>query len=308
MSKIFLLLLLLPFSLFASKILSYNIYDRTDRADIMITFDTPYGGKIRQSMANSKIIVKLEGASIESPKIKKVNSPFLQSLSITPMLNETQIVASVPSSTQLVASKTSDGYGLRLRFKVQTQTQQSATPTQKSESSFAGLPTKKDEGISQSYYIVVGFLLLATMILFYFKRKIQTKTNKNLQNTWLFETNNTQAAAPLQTESLSKDERFSFSGAEVSIRFQKALNSENSVVMLDFGPQSYLVMMGKSNILLDKFTDNKPTTQEEFQNILQGRHEQLEDFLGERSSGRFSKKEPLQAYKERAAMAYGEEL
>ena len=301
------LLLLIPLSLFSSKILSYNIYDRTDRADIMITFDTPFTGKIRQSSTDSKIIIKLEGASIEAPKIKKVNSPFLQSLSITPMSQQTQVVASVSSNTQLIASKTSDGYGLRLRFKAQTQTQHDAREKE-SQNMFAALPTKKDEGISQSYYIVVGFLLLATMILFYFKRKLQLKSGKRVKDTWLFRDNDEQTRTPASGASQSSQtESFSMNQTQVSIRFQKALNNENSVVMLDFGSQSYLVLMGKSNILLDKFTDNIPTTQEEFHTILQSRHEQLEEFLGE--TGSFSKKEPLQAYKERAAsIAYGEEL
>jgi hypothetical protein len=42
----YLLVFLLPITIYASKILSYNIYDRTDRADIMITFDVPYDGVI----------------------------------------------------------------------------------------------------------------------------------------------------------------------------------------------------------------------------------------------------------------------
>jgi len=296
------LLFLLPFSLFASKILSYNIYDRTDRADIMITFDTPFSGKITQSTTSSKIIIKLEGASIESPKIKKVNSNFLHSLAITPMAKQTQLVASVPPGTKLMASKTSDGYGLRLRFKADTgATKSTQTLAQSSsENSLLGLPTKKDEGISQRYYIVVGFLLLAIMVLFYFKRKIQKSAIAPQQNNWLFKANTTDAPVKNSTQKKSH---------EVSIRFQKSIDTHNSVVMLDFGEQSYLVLMGSSNILLDKFHDNIPTTQEEFNTILQSRHEQLEEFLGEsETSSTQESKEPLQAYKERAAsMLYSEE-
>ncbi|MFT7860810.1 MAG: hypothetical protein ABXS93_07720, partial [Sulfurimonas sp.] len=110
------LLFLLPLSLFGSKILSYNIYERTDRADVMITFDTPYTGVIKQSKGRSKTLLKLENTSIESTKVKKVNSKYLKSLTITPLLGYTQIVAVTPGSTKLIASKTSDGYGLRLRF------------------------------------------------------------------------------------------------------------------------------------------------------------------------------------------------
>ena len=78
-----LLLFIIPFSLYGSKILSYNIYDRTDRVDVMITFDTPYEGTIKQSIAKSKIIIKLENSKIESSKLKQLSSKFLRSLSIT---------------------------------------------------------------------------------------------------------------------------------------------------------------------------------------------------------------------------------
>ncbi len=63
--------------------------------------------------------------------------------------------------------------------------------------------------------------------------------------------------------------------------------------MLDFAEQSYLVVMGTNNVLLDKFTDNKPVTQDDFETILQNRRKELTEFIEE--------KEPLQIYKEKAA-------
>lgn len=144
----YLLLLLLPLSIYASKILSYNIYERTDRADVMITFDTPFNGVIKQSSSSSKIIIKLSNASIESSKIKRVSSKYLQSLSITPLKNYTQITALVPSFVKVVASKTSDAYGLRLRFKSKTAVQKASKNRVTADAAaisnpFAALPTKK---------------------------------------------------------------------------------------------------------------------------------------------------------------------
>ena len=142
----YLLLFLLPLSIYASKILSYNIYERSDRADVMITFDTPYDGVIKQSNTQSKIIIKLNDASIESSKIKKVTSRYLQSLSITPLKNQTQVTALVGPSVKLTASKTSDAYGLRLRFTLKG----SGRKVDADKSSYAqnsnnlsALPTKK---------------------------------------------------------------------------------------------------------------------------------------------------------------------
>jgi len=305
MSRYLLLFILLPLSLSASKILSYNIYERTDRADVMITFDTPFEGKITQSSSESKIIIKLDGASIESAKIKKVNSDFLNSIAITPIKGETQIVASVAPDVKFIASKTSDGYGLRLRFVEQLYAPQTSntksTTQQNAKTAPSTLPTKKDQGVSKSYYIVVGFLVFGILVLLYFKRKIQNTQSAPKQSGWLFKAGQNY---PQESGSSSQSN-------EVTIRFQKSLNEHSSVVMLDFGSQSYLVLMGQNNILLDKFSENIPTSQQEFESILQSRHEQLEEFLGERGNTHQTTKstqsEPLQAYKERAASLYNQE-
>lgn len=291
----YLLLFLLPFSLFASKILSYNIYERTDRADVMITFDTPYTGTIKKSINKSKIIIKLEDASIESYKTKKVNSDFLHSLSISPMKNQTQIIASVAPSTELIASKTSDSYGLRLRFVAKTFTKTKKADTKSFTSNLSSLPTKKGTEISNRYYVVVGVLIIGIVVLLMLKKKIQIPKNTKPKDSWLFKST--------KKEEVKNQEN-------ISIRFQKSINNTNSVVMLDFNKQSYLVLMGNNNILLDKFNDNKPTSQQEFESILQNRHEELEDFLGkEDNPPQNSQKEPLQAYKEKAAaLLYGDNI
>ncbi|MFK5938552.1 MAG: hypothetical protein QM497_09180 [Sulfurimonas sp.] len=296
----FLLIFLIPFTLLnASKILSYNIYDRTDRADVMITFDTPYNGVIKQNIGSSQIIIKLSGASIESTKFKKSSSKFLHSINIVPSSKQTKIFASVPLNTKLVASKTSDAYGLRLRFIKATPSSKNRVEktSTKQNNSLSALPTKKNSDMSTSYYIVVTILVIGILILFVIKKRLLIKnnstTNKN-NNTWLFKGNEQtqpQVTQPAQVE---------LNNNQISIRFQKAIDSENSVVMLDFADQGYLVLMGKSNILLDKFTDNKPTTQEDFESILQNRHQELENFLNEDPKSNTSK-DALQSYKERAA-------
>jgi hypothetical protein len=276
----------LPLALNASKILSYNIYDRTDRADVMLTFDTPYEGSIKQSTSKSKIIIKLTDAQIESAKLKNLSSKFLHSINIVPMSGYTQVVASVPESVNFRASKTSDSYGLRLRFSPKVATQSKKTTKQPSFNPLSNLPTKKDYGMTQNYYIVIGILIIGILILFFIRKKATPAKSQPQKNSWLFKEN--QASQPLSKENNQNN---------VSIRFQKNIDNSNSVVMLDFADQSYLVLMGSNNILLDKFTDNKPTTQEDFETILKDRHQELEEFL----SVKEKPKEPLQAYKERAA-------
>lgn len=295
----YLLLLLLPFSLFASKILSYNIYERSDHADVMITFDTPYSGTIKQSKSKNRIIIKLENADIESTKIKKVNSKYLHTLTITPLKNFTQIVASTSSDVKFIASKTSDAYGLRLRFTDKKAQNSSKQVLSNTEPNLSMLPTKKDGEMTSSYYIVVAILVIGILILLVVKKKMVQSPVPKKKESWLFNAAQEQLQKKeVQTPSKTETEL-------ISIRFQKAIDSTNSVVMLDFGKESYLVLMGKSNILLEKFRDHQPQTQTEFDSILQERNQQLEDFL---DAPKEQIKEPLQAYKERAAsIVYGEE-
>ncbi|MBU0721605.1 hypothetical protein KJ877_09710 [bacterium] len=282
-----LLIFLLPFTLYASKILSYNIYDRTDRVDVMITFDTPYEGIIKQSINPSKIIIQLEDAKIESSKVKQLSSRFLNTLTITPMSTHTQIVATVPPSVVLKASKTSDSYGLRLRF-TDIPSQQTKQHVSANNNPLASLPTKQEDDMSQSYYIVISILLIGIALLFFIKKKVTPKKG-NQTSSWLFKetAGSDSKAAQIKSTEIKN----------VSIRFQKTINNDNSVVMLDFGEQSYLVLMGHSNILLDKFTDNKPITEDDFETILQNRHQELDEFLRVDNT----QKEPLQSYKEKAS-------
>jgi hypothetical protein len=275
MIRSFFFFLLFSATLFATNILSYNIYDRSDRVDIMLTFDTPYEGKIVKSSYPSKIVLKLYGVKIESTKIKTVNSKFLQSLTISPMAKYTQIVATLPSNDIILkASRTRDAYGLRLRFMIpQAVTTQQESTTQPNLSK---LPTKKTNDISTSYYIVVTLLVVGIIVLLVLKKKLANSPQNPKDNTpsWLFKNQF------LKNQTTTKNSATSPQADMVTIRFQKPLNEKNSVVMFDFLNQSYLLLLGEhNNILLDKFTDNIPTTQSEFDSILQEKHTELEEYL-----------------------------
>jgi hypothetical protein len=276
--RLFLPLLLLPSLIFGAKILSYNVYDRTDRVDIMFAFDTPYEGTLRQTQQNSTIIIKLDDATIESPKVKNVASPFLSKLTITPIGNQTQIITTVAPSVKMQASKTSDAFGLRLRFYKGAVTT-TAAPA-KTASPVAALPTKPEGQYDRSYMVVILILLVAIVILLWLKSRIgKPSTASSASKPWLFSK---------KGGGLKED---------VNIRFQKALDPKNRVVMLDYADESYLIVIGTSNVLLDKFHGSKPVTQNDFEEMLQNKHEELDEYLQiDRPV-----QEPLQSYKEKAA-------
>jgi len=271
MIRSFILFFLLTVSSFAANILSYNIYNRTDRVDVMITFDIPYHGKIIKNEANSKIILKLHNVKIESTKIKEIDSAFLSSISIIPIDNYTQIIADIPNKNiTLKVAQTTDKYGLRLRF-IKKKALSNQTPTD--TNTLSNLPTKKTTDISSSYYIVVTLLVIGIIFLLVIKRKIANAPNQPQQNSWLFKKLPQAKQEQHNTKPLQESNN-------VSIRFQKQLDENNSVIMLDFQNQSYLMVLGQNNnLLLDKFVENKPITQNDFETLLQQKHTQLDEFL-----------------------------
>ena len=303
----YILLFTLPLLLSASKILSYNIYDRSDRADVMITFDTPYEGVIKQSIGKNRIVIKLTDASIESSKLKRVNSEFLHSLTITPLQDQVQIFANTSENVRLIASKTADAYGLRLRFTKKVTQKKSPERTQ--TPNLSALPTKQSTEISTSYYIVVGLLIAAIVLLLLFKKKIiASRGNKPpVASKWLFQTEQTNPVE--ETKKQSSEESINIIPDTVSIKFQKILDKNNRVIFLEFGTSGYLILLGENSTkLLDKFSKN-PSTDAEFDTILQAKNHVLADFLASpQESQPESHKEPLQAYKERAAsLIYSDE-
>ncbi|OHD80035.1 MAG: hypothetical protein A3D90_09900 [Sulfuricurvum sp. RIFCSPHIGHO2_02_FULL_43_9] len=291
-------LLLLPALLWGAKVLSYNVYDRNDRVDVMLTFDTPYEGVLRQNRQGDTVIVKLEEAFIEAPKLKDVNSKYLGKLSIAPQGDNIEITAQVSNDVTMQASKTSDSYGLRLRFMHPVVSDIPEVIPPVDETAVEGLPTKSDSEFEQSYYVVIAILLIGIGILFWLKQNIAKRAetiHSEPKTPWLFNKFSSEAksspAAPVKT---------STDMGGVHIRFQKTLDPAHTVAMLDYGTMSYLVLLGNNTLLLDKFQDNIPITQNEFESLLQSKHRELDGYFQLAPA----QDEAFDSYKEKASGVY----
>lgn len=291
-------LLLLPAFLWGAKVLSYNVYDRNDRVDVMLTFDTPYEGVLRQNRQGDTVVIKLEEAFIEAPKVKNVNSKYLGKLTIAPQGENIEITAQVSSDVSMQASKTSDSYGLRLRFMHPAPSDAVEQPTPVDETAVSGLPTKNDNEFEQSYYVVIAILLIGIAILFWLKQNIAKRAatiHNEPKTPWLFNKSASEAkpapASPIKTAP---------DAGGVHIRFQKTLDPSHTVAMLDYGTMSYLVLLGNNTLLLDKFQDNIPITQNEFESLLQSKHRELDGYFQLVPT----QDEAFDSYKEKASGVY----
>ncbi|MBS6287116.1 MAG: excinuclease ABC subunit A, partial [Campylobacter concisus] len=113
--KFVLFFVLFATQIFASNLLTYNIYERTDRVDIMLSFDAPYEGNIFQKREKDTTSLILNSLSYDQSASKDINSKIIQELDIEPKQNS--LVLNLRSNDAIIvnASKTTDSFGLRIR-------------------------------------------------------------------------------------------------------------------------------------------------------------------------------------------------
>jgi hypothetical protein len=189
---------------------------------------------------------------------------------------------------------------LRLRFIHPTATANTlGETTPVGESALNSLPTKRSNEFEQSYYVVIAILVIGIAILFWLKQNIakRTATMKSEPKTpWLFD----KSSAAESKTTLSNSLPVTGEGGGVHIRFQKSLDPSHTVAMLDYGTMSYLVLLGNNTLLLDKFQDNIPITQNDFETLLQSKHRELDGYFQLAPA----QDEVFDSYKEKASGVY----
>ncbi len=214
----------------------------------MLSFDAPYEGKVSQKKDNNSTILMLERLKVETSIIEKIDSTVIQNIQIIPYNTHTFVKVAGSNPFTLQASKTVDNSGLRIRAKTVA-----PIPT-----ATKALITKKEQDISNSFLKVLAVLAFLFLVLYLLKKWLtQPKTSSN---SWLFHKND----APKQ---------------EIKIIQQKMIDTKNRVVLLEFNTTRYLVIIGHSNLILDKYKHEQTDNQENFETLLIQNDEKLEALL-----------------------------
>ena len=263
MKKILIFLLLISFANSAN-LLTHNIYERSDRVDVMLSFDSPYEGKISQKRGANITTLTLSDLTYDKLIEKNINSVILQAITIEPNKDSINVILKSKNSIAVIASKTIDGFGLRIRTKPITNTTQKQVRSTTQSSKTTPLSTKPSEDLVDGRYLSVIFLL-SIMVIFMFwikkrvtKKSAQVKTKKS----WLFKENNKNLPS-----------------GEVSVLHQKQIDNTNSVVLLEFENRKYLVMTGSSNVLLEKFSKDDIKNDNDFEKAFEDNRKKLDEYL-----------------------------
>jgi len=263
MKNFFILLFLISFAN-SSNLLTHNVYERSDRVDVMLSFDSPYEGKISKKREKNITILTLSDLTYDKLIEKNVNSNILQAITISPNKDSINVILKSKNSIGVIASKTVDGFGLRIRTKPTTKTQRKQTNSTIATNIKTPLSTKPSEDLVDGRYLSVIFLLsIMVVFMFWLKKRVIKKNEKvKNQNSWLFKA----------------DEKNRISG-EVSVLHQKQIDSANSVVLLEFENRKYLVMTGSSNVLLEKFSQGDIKDDGDFEKAFEDNRKKLDEYL-----------------------------
>ena len=310
--RIFASLLLFFVALWGSNLSTYNVYERSDRVDIMLSFDAPYSGAILQERKDGAITLLFKDLQNDQSIEKSVNSNILQELLFEPRGQNLALVIKSDAQVAVSASKTTDGFGLRIRVTPENaansaaatalspqETRENITETTNlsgdqnasnltSSAQGTGLNLGMQSGdvnfmtqgmsdmIDYRYYSVLGVLALLLVVLLFVKAKLKNKQKTiktKRENGWF--------------EKVKSDEG-------VEIIYEKPLDDTNKVVLFQHLDRRYLVLTGTSNVLLDKFGEEKMTSEQDFQSFFEENQKKLNAYIENRQT--------LDAYKDKASI------
>jgi len=267
------ILILFTNLLIGAALLNQNIYDRENRVDLMLSFDTPYDGKIRQSKDDKTVNIFLSSVQLQQPFSKQLQNSLVSSITITRADSETIMIKITSASKKLKveASRTLDKFGLRLRI-IPSETLHSQKSSKSSygytnlssQSQSINLKNSSESLPSWRYWSVIGVMLLLLIVLFIIKKKGIRSSHTN-GTSWLMP--KSKQASPI---------------SEAVIRYQKPIDRQNRIVLLEFNDRQYLMLLGNSNILLDSFSQAQIIEDEDsFNQLFEANKRQLNHFLKE---------------------------
>ncbi len=256
--KFFIFIVLIQINTFATTLLTYNTYDRDDRIDLMLSFDTPYDGKIYLKKEKDSFIITLNNVNFNKIITKNINSKIVEEIKIIPIKKNIEVILKTKKNIGIIASKTTDGFGLRIRAKLLTAVKTNNTSLLANKNFKTNLNMDNNNYGEGRYYMVLIILVLLVLVLLFIKKKTSKQTTRN----WLFKNGG--------------------KNIQIKILYRKAIDNKNSAVVLEYQNRKYLILTGSSNQLLDKFaTDGtiEENQEEDFEKIFAKNREKLDDFL-----------------------------
>ena len=210
-----LIIFFLAFPVFAAELISYNIYDRNDRVDLMLSFDSAYNGKISQKKDGNLTLLSMSELKFNKNEIKNLNSNLIDKISINSKNNTTYIMLQNKSEIKLEISSVNNKFGVRIRaLSPNALKEQTQSPVNE--------PIKtKNDAMTYDYtnYILLMLVLVTLLaVLWFVKRNLLCK---------------------------------GLNSKDFKIIFQKPLDKNNKFIIFINENKRYTMIIGNSNLVLE---------------------------------------------------------
>jgi len=128
----------------------------------------------------------------------------------------------------------------------------------------ASVGTNASDFLDTRYVIVIAVLLVLSFVMLWIRKRLNTLPQKNRSTgagkSWLF---NPKTGIP----------------QEVTLLHKKPLDTNNSVVLFEYGEIKYLVMTGNTNVLLEKFQNGEVKDNSDFEKVFEDNRRRLDEYL-----------------------------
>ncbi|MGP1579760.1 MAG: hypothetical protein ACTTH5_01860 [Wolinella sp.] len=270
----FALFLLLATSLFASGILkNVEIFKRTERVDVLFTFLQSFDGNIVQRGGDGYQTIILKNTPFAGDMKEEIHALGIQEVRIFGKENDLCLIILYSKAPTITASKTTDGFGLRVRLKESEVADTQTQSVQKMETRPVSQSLKDElytQFLSSSEYMGFIALLFFLLLLLLFVRRLvlKPKSVKKGLTSWLFGSKRRNPS-------------------EIEIVQERALDMKNRFITIESHGYRYLILIGAmGNTLIDRYplapvltSHTRAHEGENFNQLLTQKKGQLLDYL-----------------------------
>lgn len=282
----------------ANVVKNVEVFKRTDRIDVLFTFDGSFNENISQRDGTGYRTVVLKNVPYNGVLEENINALGVEEIKVFGQNGDLYLMVIGPKTPSITASKTANSFGLRIRIK-EMDAPQSATQSMPVRNSTlnANLPSANEaqsdrielktnesnasqgvfsqfssETFSYNQYLaMIGVMIAILLLLLFWRKRGLDSGGTRSSGGWLF--------GQKQAKNLN----------DIEIIAQKPLDIKNRFVTIESGGFRYLILVGQSgNTLIDRYqVSQKPRGddyiegEESFEQLLERKRDNLLNYLGE---------------------------
>lgn len=247
-ARLFLLLALFCANVFATSLVSLSVAEKEGGVELVFTFDSPFEGQLEQNAT----VLNVHGALLDTKREITLANNMIGRIVIDRSEPEGFFVLFESNATlTLRASKLSDGYKLQL-FAVAAKSQ----PQESAQAAQLPMIGKDTPDLGWRYVVVILFLSVLAFGLFVLKRRLVRGG----------------AGSVFTLPKKSND--------GIVILRQNHIDPKNKLVLIEFEGVRYLILVGNTNVVVDKFyTAQAQGESEPFGVVMRENERRLAEFL-----------------------------